>query len=1504
MNAAATAETIWTLIPRGISNDPPTKGKMRFTAFVSPAKTSRGSTDPLNDVWVHWYDIVASAADGGNKQFLQIKCNDPSKTLQVSIASACPVMNSVNGTPQALWKLLWNDLIRTFPDHLSFNDPPLPSAAHASPPFNRGHLVNASFARASGAGQAPSTSNAIEAAWMAGQITSCGLDGRGLTKVVATTTLVDVHSQPAEVAIDSSRLPSVASLRTRSLNQSELAIEQRAVDPVLTQQLEVAKTESRNDSVLFNTLAGKPVDDLSNYLDAVVTAIKAWTTAVTVPAPANATSQQIADAQAVLTMNRDFARLSSDPFRQLKVAVLAYIYETRRGQQSGAPFDSVRKATSDRLREAVDYAVFHQRCSSSLAPDSSRWDNSSNNILTYGPFLKVLGDLGNYPPLLRCLGLAFDLVTVDDASKIAWSSVTQAWIDFIDPTIAASLGAVGQQPSTSIQQSSYVRDGGDGKTDFHIKNGYLVMDEDYFLVDYDPDGSVLRRIQNATSPPQASTSGAGGGLLTSISQAVSGAQPIRNAGLSLRNDNTPNLLRARVQGQITKRAAANPSTHIFTAADLVRGYAPEVFWRGRWYSLTARQETYTDTNGNNLLPASMQKERASCPIQLEAAVHYDQAANSGTDVPPYDPHIASSLFRWYGWSLSLPHPFTATNGTHQLAAKPQSINPIKQNTSAPQTILLPKLRYGEAYQFRVRAIDLAGDPIEGPSAPDEGCSGELPESVYLRHDPVSPPMMLFEETFDPTISPGEQIDVLVARAEDDWYAPIRFLCPPAADLFSLIEQGALDRGDGAMSSPLKVGSFDDVVITDDGAFPQNAAGVPVYKSGPHTPAPGSYLPDRFASNVCFQLFDIATGTSYGPILPSSFYDQPNALTDRGATQQDYVWPHAGHVRVEMRTSSSTKVSYTWTVDHVPGAPSRNAPKIVFYIPRGWQMELLISCAPTLEQAKKMAAGRVASHHSEAFAKCVAAKGLAVASLTEQDVAVEKLLASGRSTVYTPARPINLVHAVKRPLGLASFSSAAFAQPVADSAIVMLSGDIGVGDGRTTAAVNVMVKWDEYHDDPTEPAPRIIHHSQNLCQLQNIDLAAVFKAGNSKPTDDLLPNPLEMKDQSVHFPSCAARTLDLVAAPISRFQHFYVQSAVGGGSSQADQVPFMGPYGNGLQKKLVVPNTTIPIPPVVSHILPLMPAIASPGLFRRIGGALRIYLNRGWYSSGEGELLGVVVATDKMAQCGSSDYQAWITDPLLSTLFTRWGADPVWDIAGIEANNDGKRFAPAPTQTEFTPMLAVNNFETPQVFLGVGLQDASSATATILGYTPVFTPEDGWHCDIILKQVPSYHTFLKLVLVRYQPNSIDSKSISHVTLPPFVQLRPNRVIQLGPRQQGHSHLLTIFGTAPGSNSTGAKTTFQVVVEVHHDGGWVSDTDTTITSPGAACSPQAYYEDGTGNHQPRLDAYVLTVTKHHHRRRRVAVREYELQTTYDPVTLNDTSPLPYLVDTSQPIELPHS
>jgi len=279
----------------------------------------------------------------------------------------------------------------------------------------------------------------------------------------------------------------------------------------------------------------------------------------------------------------------------------------------------------------------------------------------------------------------------------------------------------------------------------------------------------------------------------------------------------------------------------------------------------------------------------------------------------------------------------------------------------------------------------------------------------------------------------------------------------------------------------------------------------------------------------------------------------------------------------------------------------------------------------------------------------------------------------------------------------------------------------------------------------------------------------------------------------------------------------------------------------------------------------------------------------------------VVAPDSLVNCGTPGSTDWLRDPLLSTVFTRWGTDPIWDLDGVKRNNQSGSFTPAPVAGDFYQEIPaeLSQFDKPTFIKSMSLA-TTGEEASILAYDPVFTSEDGWHCDIIFKRVPSYGCFLKLSLIRYQPNSISGKEISHVTSTPFVQLRPNRTVVIKPQSEKHNHLLAIYGTAPGSSAEGPSH-FYVIVEVHHDGVWIKDDGTVICKPGARCTPNPTFDDGTGHPQPLLDAYVLVIQKNHYRRRRVLVSEYEKRRTYDLATLNDTTAVDYLVDTTEPIAL---
>jgi hypothetical protein len=1521
---ARVAETVWTLIPRGIGTSGPSKGKMRFTAFVSAANTGAAATDPLSTTWVNWYDHVAAVVDGGRKQFLRVK-SDKGLTLNVGIApdSVCPVVSPTVDSPEALWKPLWHDLIRIFPEHIAYSDPPLPTSMRIMPPSRGPQVVNTSF-RVDGGQNAPvahpNATSAIDAAWLTGQITTCRLNSKSMTQVQAVKTIADTQMF---VSPQFSQLEVAAHLTLRKRTSGALAMTAQATAPdqasqQILQTLQSLK-ERKDEAAVLTNVFGDPHADAVHAINAE---IDAWIASVHTP-PSNDSGRR--SVQALLTMNRDFSRLSKDPRNELKATVLLYIYETRRaGAKDGfvantsEMFQAVYSDISDDRKAFIEFAVFHKRCEDETIPNLVRWDNSAASVLNYGSFLKVLSDLGNYPPLLRCLGLAFDLV----ADQVDWSSAKEAWIDFIDPAVADALGARGNQPKTLIYESAYVIDGGDGDSDFRIQGGFLDIGK-HELVDYDADGLALRKIQNASSPADSNTAGAAGGRSTSSqttnssSSTIEHVLPMKSAGLTLRDDTGPQTLQNRVGKHIQMRNLS-ADKWIFSATDLVRGYAPEVFWRNKWYRLTAKRDVYKYRPGGApnadlqiIKRANMQLDRAFCPVQMEAAVHYDHPPEGGPAVLPYDPHVAPSLFRWDGWSLSVPNPFKPANCASASALSNGVKNPIVvESTPAEEADnQLPKLRFGECYQVRVRAVDLAGDPIEAPDVKSEACSTDLPTCTYRRYDPVPPPVMLFDKLFDPEKSPGEQIDSLIARSEDPDYSPIRYICPPTADLFSLIQQGAFDRENGEIRSPFEVKSFDDVVLDETGNFPTKSlpAGAPaeeqfkfpIYQAGPHTAPSGAYLPDRYASHLCFQLFDLATGVAYGPIVKRSFYDRLKQFDEFDPERNDYTWPHAGHIRVQLRPWDTDRVVCQWHSDHIPGVSGRRVPRLEIYVPQGWQMELLMSCAPTLEQAGKMAAASLADDHLQEFCACMAEKGLEIKKHSPQ--AVEHLLANGLSSQYTPSRPVNLIHAVKKPLGGASFATAAANTPP-NSSVVEFSGQIDVEDGRTTGALNVTVTWKEYRDDPTEPTPRTILHSQTLLQLPNLPLTDIGKA-NPVQHGTLLAHQIAFPPTKLQFPSIRHRNVQLGVAAISRFQHMYVQSsdALSDGTASTE-TSYMGPVGKPFL--LPVPNSSLPLPPSISHVTPLLPRLSDSPVakdsFRRVGGAMRIHLSRGWYSSGEGEMLGVVVAPDALLQCGSPNTSKWLKNPALSMLYTRWGTDPLWDLDGVKRTNLGSAFKPAPVASDFVPPKNLPQFDLPTLLSNASLVEESSQKATILAYAPVFTPEDGWHCDIMISHVPSYGCFLKLAVVRYQPNSIPGKEISYVSSVPFVQLRPNRAVVLKATGEKHSHLLAVYGTVPGSSAEGT-TQFQAVVEVHHEGAWIPDEDTVLYKPGAACTPDVAFEDGTTYSQQLLDSFILVVQKHHHRHRRVLVREYEKRRTYDMATLSDTAAIAYLVDTSEPLVL---
>ncbi len=157
---------------------------------------------------------------------------------------------------------------------------------------------------------------------------------------------------------------------------------------------------------------------------------------------------------------------------------------------------------------------------------------------------------------------------------------------------------------------------------------------------------------------------------------------------------------------------------------------------------------------------------------------------------------------------------------------------------------------------------------------------------------------------------------------------------------------------------------------------------------------------------------------------------------------------------------------------------------------------------------------------------------------------------------------------------------------------------------------------------------------------------------------------------------------------------------------------------------------------------------------RFGGGVRVYLDRPWFSSGEGELLGVVMETDAAAS----------PNHLLQPYVTHWGRDPIW-----ESN---------PTFRAPSPINFKNAVKSQS---GLKLDEVPGAsTVTVVGHAVDFDENRKlWFCDIEIDAGESYFPFVRLALARYQPHSIENTHLSSVVETDFVQLAPNRTVTLSP-----------------------------------------------------------------------------------------------------------------------------
>lgn len=339
-----------------------------------------------------------------------------------------------------------------------------------------------------------------------------------------------------------------------------------------------------------------------------------------------------------------------------------------------------------------------------------------------------------------------------------------------------------------------------------------------------------------------------------------------------------------------------------------------------------------------------------------------------------------------------------------------------------------------------------------------------------------------------------------------------------------------------------------------------------------------------------------------------------------------------------------------------------------------------------------------------------------------------------------------------------------------------------------------------------------------------------------PNDSPPPDYALRAQRPASFPDAKARYIELLAVGISR----HTASL----RTRYDELPellaapatskSMQPQAQEIAQTIarvwlpatVCPARPIPLSPIPSFAWsenPLDPPSAKhKEVFTRRSMCVRVRLKRPWFSSGEGERLGVVVWPPNLFSLSGSDVSNDLVKPLpddraminLRNLppdgsnssiqelqdadlgpggswVTRWGADPIRAHGGVSgwllSKDNFPECVPNKAALAGPPEQCINNaLLVERVLMPVPVDaDAPESTAakppggfmsvSLITYAPRFDPEqENWFVDINVSPCGAIYPFLRLGLVRFQPHAPSNLQVSEPVVE-WVQIMPERKV---------------------------------------------------------------------------------------------------------------------------------
>lgn len=1161
------------------------------------------------------------------------------------------------------------------------------------------------------------------------------------------------------------------------------------------------------------------------------------------------------------------------------------------------------------ITSAIDYYL-------RPAPSSTEFFEPELLILD---FHQAFSALGSFPILMRLFGVVFDLTVPLPSGYSSGDStvrVIPAWTSQFTGGAKGSTTNVSPFTACTLLPAVFQATPSPGSSDYG--NGMLdLADTTRFSVnDLDVDGAAqllgsLNSSLNETLAFQAALGEVGAGQSMAVSLPA-----LRTSGPSLVWSGFSDELGALTTRQSALATALakhlahplNPADPLptFYAQDLIRGHRFDVYPADdsdpRWYSLHQRQGSYSfgpdagpgaTPADSLLLPAVDSVDEGFVTPGATQAVGGSPASN--------DLYIHEEICRWAGWSLAAPRVGSALDPGD--AATPNPGNPAigladsdgntNPQLSASFSVVpgtLPKLRFGNSYRFRARGVDLAGN---GPAASSTDGSTATEPVTHYRYEPVSSPTMAATAPF----TPG-QGTLTLAILNDMVNTPNplgRWLLPPRVAQLVAEEHGMFDG--------FSLGSPPNPALAPDGS-PTTYADIVQYDQGTWASLPAAST-DAQSGGVYFPYPEVTEVTT--PWLADPL---AGGVSITGLPGFELVVDTfgAGPWPVLQGNLLLVVAGVTAATDFTPG-DANNSPMRVVSLPPAAIYDLRIASALTGTEAletlgtwqwiaENLTPGQLDFYPTAAIGgllwQLTPYRTLRIAHATRLPI-----LTPGFVAPEVTQRPANShtaqIYDASFAHDAASTSSidvdAYWTDPVDDPSDPTNNPD---RDTITTtgAAFKVTVP-DPNPPDPTkEPgfvvpapttfllgeAPGVTHdlgdtkyHLVTYTPTGTSRFAEFFRPARpltpipfpstapvviSPPPFGLNPGAVELTapDGTVLDPS--TYTVDPVAGTISLLS----SNPYLGESLTVDYEPTVTLTGEGTQVQVL--SSARPAMPVVDRVMPAWQltqsgAVSSHSLtYERTGGWLRVWLERPWWSSGAGEMLGVVTLPRSQWSFGPPAAPG-------DRLATLVGLDPIV-------------VADASMQVRTTPDSLGGSSPVPSPIHGrpaysnpphLALAENTSVPTeeyTITPYEVNYDYASGrWYADVQIVwptgQTPPPGYFVRLGLVRFQPYSTAGVEVSRVTLATFAQPVADRavsvtasgnqavrVVVIGPAYQGYrparpegdngstvDDIDNQFAVQTYSYGGGTPTTSTITVEVqlqNNPGGLSGDFGwQTVTSP---------------------------------------------------------------------------